>query len=171
MDMTASVVLSAFIAVFYTFSGGLYAVAYTDVVQLFCIFIGLWVCIPAALLQKKTSDLSENAMGWIGEIGGFREKLLWMDCMLLLVFGGIPWQVNIEQGKHMHTFHSLNYNSGLFPTGPFVAYLKGCQEIVICGWPRLHPHGHSARTDWGNCQEHWLIPIPIFAIPHFLFFT
>jgi len=39
--MTLSVVISALIAVFYTFTGGLYAVAYTDVVQLFCIFIGL----------------------------------------------------------------------------------------------------------------------------------
>jgi Na+/proline symporter len=41
MDMNLSVILSAFIAVAYTFFGGLYAVAYTDVVQLFCIFIGL----------------------------------------------------------------------------------------------------------------------------------
>lgn len=41
IDMTLSVIISAFIAVFYTFTGGLYAVAYTDVVQLFCIFIGL----------------------------------------------------------------------------------------------------------------------------------
>jgi high affinity choline transporter 7 len=64
-------------------------------VQLFCIFIGLWVCIPAALLQKKTTDLSANASGWIGEIGGLREKLLWVDCMLLLIFGGIPWQVRL----------------------------------------------------------------------------
>lgn len=39
--MGLSVIISALIAVFYTFSGGLYAVAYTDVVQLFCIFIGL----------------------------------------------------------------------------------------------------------------------------------
>lgn len=29
------------IAIFYTLVGGLYSVAYTDVVQLFCIFIGL----------------------------------------------------------------------------------------------------------------------------------
>lgn len=39
--MDISVILSAAIAVGYTFVGGLYAVAYTDVVQLFCIFIGL----------------------------------------------------------------------------------------------------------------------------------
>lgn len=41
LDKTTSVVLSAFIAVFYTLFGGLYSVAYTDVIQLFCIFIGL----------------------------------------------------------------------------------------------------------------------------------
>lgn len=41
IDMNISVVISALIAVFYTFTGGLYAVAYTDVVQLFCIFVGL----------------------------------------------------------------------------------------------------------------------------------
>ncbi|EJW78254.1 hypothetical protein WUBG_10837, partial [Wuchereria bancrofti] len=41
IDMTLSVIISAIIAVFYTFTGGLYAVAYTDVVQLFCIFVGL----------------------------------------------------------------------------------------------------------------------------------
>ena len=35
------VVLSACIAIVYTTCGGLYSVAYTDVVQLFCIIIGL----------------------------------------------------------------------------------------------------------------------------------
>ena len=39
--MDASVVASACVAVFYTLIGGLYSVAYTDVIQLFCIFIGL----------------------------------------------------------------------------------------------------------------------------------
>lgn len=36
-----SVVISALIAILYTLVGGLYSVAYTDVVQLFCIFVGL----------------------------------------------------------------------------------------------------------------------------------
>ncbi|EJW72129.1 hypothetical protein WUBG_16962, partial [Wuchereria bancrofti] len=94
IDMTLSVIISAIIAVFYTFTGGLYAVAYTDVVQLFCIFVGLWVCVPASLLQDKTKDLSRNAADWIGTIGGFKETTLWIDCMLLLIFGGIPWQAS-----------------------------------------------------------------------------
>lgn len=41
MDRNTSVILSACIAVFYTLFGGLYSVAYTDVIQLFCILIGL----------------------------------------------------------------------------------------------------------------------------------
>lgn len=41
MEQSTSVILSACIAVLYTLFGGLYSVAYTDVIQLFCIFIGL----------------------------------------------------------------------------------------------------------------------------------
>lgn len=41
ININMSVVISAMIAIFYTLVGGLYSVAYTDVVQLFCIFLGL----------------------------------------------------------------------------------------------------------------------------------
>lgn len=41
VDVHASVIVSALIAILYTLVGGVYSVAYTDVVQLFCIFIGL----------------------------------------------------------------------------------------------------------------------------------
>jgi Sodium:solute symporter family len=41
LNDTWSVIVSAIIAVSYTMFGGLYAVAYTDVVQLICIFVGL----------------------------------------------------------------------------------------------------------------------------------
>ena len=41
IDNTTAITVSAAIAVLYTFFGGLYSVAYTDVVQLICIFVGL----------------------------------------------------------------------------------------------------------------------------------
>ena len=41
MNMNTAVIVSALIAIFYTWVGGLYSVAYTDVVQLGCIFVGL----------------------------------------------------------------------------------------------------------------------------------
>ncbi len=41
VDNNTSIILSAAIALFYTLFGGLYSVAYTDVIQLGCIFVGL----------------------------------------------------------------------------------------------------------------------------------
>lgn len=41
LDRFTSVIASACIAIFYTLLGGLYSVAYTDVIQLICIFVGL----------------------------------------------------------------------------------------------------------------------------------
>lgn len=51
MDQNTSVILSSFVAIFYTLFGGLYSVAYTDVIQLFCIFIGL-VSIKKIIITK-----------------------------------------------------------------------------------------------------------------------
>ena len=39
--MSTAVIVSACVAVMYTFFGGLYSVAYTDVAQLIFIFVGL----------------------------------------------------------------------------------------------------------------------------------
>lgn len=96
MDQKTSVILSSCIAVFYTLFGGLYAVAYTDVIQLFCIFIGLWMCIPFALMNDHVQSLSSMDVDWIGEIDP-KEKWYYIDYGLLLVFGGIPWQVYFQR--------------------------------------------------------------------------
>uniref|UniRef100_A0A1I7XX86 High-affinity choline transporter 1-like n=1 Tax=Steinernema glaseri TaxID=37863 RepID=A0A1I7XX86_9BILA len=137
INLAISVIISAIIAVFYTFSGGLYAVAYTDVVQLFCIFVGLWVCIPAALLQEKTTDISREPSGWIGEIGGFRETANWIDCMLLLVFGGIPWQVYFQRVLSSKTSKGAQ----------LLSYVAGVGCIVMAIPPALI--GAIAKnTDW-----------------------
>ncbi|VDM58953.1 unnamed protein product [Angiostrongylus costaricensis] len=137
IDMNISVVISALIAVLYTFTGGLYAVAYTDVVQLFCIFVGLWVCVPAALLQDATRDLRRNAEDWLGEIGGFKETSLWWDCMLLLVFGGIPWQVYFQRVLSSRTSSGAQKLS-------FIAGL-GCLLMAI---PPALIGAIARNTDW-----------------------
>uniref|UniRef100_A0A8R1HX32 High-affinity choline transporter 1 n=3 Tax=Caenorhabditis japonica TaxID=281687 RepID=A0A8R1HX32_CAEJA len=137
IDMNASVTLSACIAVFYTFTGGYYAVAYTDVVQLFCIFVGLWVCVPAAMVHDGAKDISRNAGDWIGEIGGFKETSLWVDCMLLLVFGGIPWQVYFQRVLSSKTASGAQ-------TLSFVAGI-GCILMAI---PPALIGAIARNTDW-----------------------
>ncbi|CDW57532.1 high affinity choline transporter 1 [Trichuris trichiura] len=92
-----SVIASACVAVFYTFCGGLYSVAYTDVVQLVCIFIGLWLCIPSAMLNEATQNVVSTFDQWAGTIEGVPAWSLWIDSFLLLTFGGIPWQVYFQR--------------------------------------------------------------------------
>ena len=45
LEIDTAVIMSAVIAAGYTFFGGLYSVAYTDVIQLMCIFVGLVCCL------------------------------------------------------------------------------------------------------------------------------
>lgn len=96
MDHRTSVILSACIAVFYTLFGGLYSVAYTDVIQLFCIFIGLWLCIPFAWSNEHVQSLSDMNVDWIGSVDP-QDYWFYLDYGLLLIFGGIPWQVGISK--------------------------------------------------------------------------
>ncbi|KAL9899692.1 choline transporter isoform 1-T2 [Glossina fuscipes fuscipes] len=96
MDHRTSVILSSCIAIFYTLFGGLYSVAYTDVIQLFCIFIGLWMCIPFAWTNEHVKSLSSMEVDWIGEVEP-NQRWFYIDYGLLLVFGGIPWQVYFQR--------------------------------------------------------------------------
>ena len=94
MQLDTAVIMSALIAVFYTWIGGLYSVAYTDVVQLGCIFVGLVICIPFAWVNEAVEPITYDSQDWIGKMTPGYEWY-YADYMLLLTFGGIPWQVRI----------------------------------------------------------------------------
>ena len=124
LETNVSVIISACIAVFYTLAGGLYSVAYTDVIQLICILLGLVVAIPYALFQSDGTAISLSGMfdfssindapaftnnailsefaknntitisTWTGQVTNWG---LWWDTALLLMFGGIPWQVYFQR--------------------------------------------------------------------------
>ncbi|KAM7364014.1 choline transporter [Cochliomyia hominivorax] len=96
MDHRTSVILSSCIAIFYTLFGGLYSVAYTDVIQLFCIFVGLWMCIPFAWANEHVKSLSSMDVDWIGHVEP-EQRWFYIDYGLLLIFGGIPWQVYFQR--------------------------------------------------------------------------
>ena len=82
LEMNLSVIVSACIAVGYTFFGGLYSVAYTDVVQLGCIAVGLWLCVPFSLSNDATTSLSVTKDEWIGHLEGYRVGQ-WIDYAIL----------------------------------------------------------------------------------------
>ncbi|XP_013781010.1 high-affinity choline transporter 1-like [Limulus polyphemus] len=96
LEPNTSIIVSCCIAVFYTLIGGLYSVAYTDVIQLFCIFIGLWLCIPFSFLHEAVGDMSLNSTDWLGSVK-LSDAGIYIDYWFLLILGGIPWQVYFQR--------------------------------------------------------------------------
>ncbi|XP_048763871.1 high-affinity choline transporter 1-like [Ostrea edulis] len=133
-----AIVVSACIAVFYTLFGGLYSVAYTDVVQLICIFIGLWLCIPFAMTNEFVENISFNSTEWVKEVDPVFVGV-YIDSFLLLIFGGVPWQVFFQRVLSARTVgiaQSLSYAGGL-----------GC---IIMSVPSVLIGAIAVNTDWNR---------------------
>ncbi len=98
LDFSWSIVLSAAIVIAYTMTGGLWAVAVTDVAQLLVLIVGLWIVVP--FVAHEAGGLGP---AWRVYQAHFREAAApvnwwsWWDSALLLVFGGIPWHVYFQR--------------------------------------------------------------------------
>ncbi|XP_064458531.1 high-affinity choline transporter 1-like [Ornithodoros turicata] len=91
LHTTMAIIVSSVVAVLYTITGGLYSVAYTDIVELVCIFVGMWACIPFALTNEHVDPITSTSKDWIGTISA-ADVPSYIDNYLLFIFGGIPWQ-------------------------------------------------------------------------------
>ncbi|KAL3970134.1 TAR DNA-binding protein 43 [Sarotherodon galilaeus] len=144
ININMSVVISALIAIFYTLVGGLYSVAYTDVVQLFCIFLGLWISVPFALSNPAVSDIGVTAKKtiyqspWLGKIEP-EDNWLWADNFFLLMLGGIPWQVYFQR---VLSASSATYAQVLSFLAAF-----GCLVMAV---PSVLIGAIGASTDWNQ---------------------
>ncbi|CAC5422138.1 SLC5A7 [Mytilus coruscus] len=137
LDTKSSIVISSCIAVFYTLFGGLYSVAYTDVVQLFCIFIGLWLTIPFAMANEATTSIGFNATTkWVKDLDP-KYTGSYIDSYLLLIFGGIPWQVYFQRVLSAKTAANAQILS-------FVAAV-GC---IVMALPAVLIGAIATETDW-----------------------
>lgn len=106
LDTTSSIILSALIAIIYTALGGLWAVAVTDLLQMIILFGGLFLVLPFALKTAggwpKVWTAYQETFGAAASLLPSREALgtyywNWWDYALLLIFGGIPWQVYFQR--------------------------------------------------------------------------
>jgi high affinity choline transporter 7 len=48
-------------------------------------------------MSPLTTDITLNADQWVGTLEGWDVWSQWLDSGLLLVFGGIPWQVYFQR--------------------------------------------------------------------------
>lgn len=90
-----SIFVSATIAIAYTMLGGLRAVAYTDVIQLALIFVGLGLAVPFVLVSA--GGVAALTAAATAPTPDWREALVWSDWTVLLILGGIPWNVYFQR--------------------------------------------------------------------------
>jgi len=98
VNFETSILISAGVALLYTVIGGLWSVSYTDVLQLSLIAIGLGIAIPSGLESAGGGQRLWDA--YASQMPGFPRGVAiwkWLDMALLLIFGGIPWQVYFQR--------------------------------------------------------------------------
>ncbi|UCZ53166.1 sodium:solute symporter family protein [Bacillus shivajii] len=130
IDFTTSIIISGVIAIAYTVLGGMWAVAYTDLIQLAILIGGLFLVIPFALQHVGSlggswsayqADLASYA-NLFPPLDGLRHDdwgnwyWHWWDYALLLIFGGIAWQVYFQRvlsSKNENTAMWLSITAGI----------------------------------------------------------
>lgn len=106
LSIEVSIIVSAAVAIIYTTLGGLRSVAYTDVLQLFMLIVGLFVVLPVIILHAgglenlwETYSAKHGAAAYpvpsLASMGNSYWN--WWDFALLLILGGIPWQVYFQR--------------------------------------------------------------------------
>ncbi len=142
LDFQTSIILSAIIAVAYTVVGGMWSVAFTDVFQMLAVMIGLFLVLPFALSEvgglstvwsHYQTDMGSYASlfppldGWKDpEWGNYYWN--WWDFALLLIFGGIPWQVYFQRvlsAKSENTAMWLSIIAG------FICIIAAIPAVII----------------------------------------
>ncbi|XP_025099151.1 high-affinity choline transporter 1-like [Pomacea canaliculata] len=146
-DTTISIIISACVAVVYTFLGGLYSVAYTDVIQLVFIAVGLFLVFPFAM-NHEAVDISRVSGTWIGTIPTSSIGV-YLDFTLLLILGGIPWQTYFQRVLACRNARVACVSSLVGAVASVILAIPPCVIGVVGG-----------STDWNLTSYPGEIPIP-----------
>ncbi|KAG7496915.1 high affinity choline transporter 1-like [Solea senegalensis] len=146
MDISSSLAMSisAAVAIIYTLMGGLYSVAYTDVIQLSFMFFGLWLCVPFILTSPPAANFTLAAVThlyqepWIGKLE-LENAGRWTDDILLVSIGGICYQA----------FYQRVLSTATDTQAKMTCYVAA----VLCpilGIPSLIIGAVAASTNWNQ---------------------
>ncbi|XP_030297013.1 high-affinity choline transporter 1-like [Sparus aurata] len=134
--------ISAAVAITYTLLGGLYSVAYTDIIQLTLIFITSWLCIPFLFMSPTSVDITTTSFNhtfqapWVGTLTADR-AWRWIDIFLLLSIGDLGFQ----------DFHQRTLSASTSATAKLRCYAAAFL-IPTFGIPPVLIGAVAASTDW-----------------------
>ncbi|XP_045897888.1 high-affinity choline transporter 1-like [Micropterus dolomieu] len=142
ISYTLCIWISATVAIIYTLLGGLYSVAYTDVIQLTLIFVSLWLSVPFVLMNPHSADITKTAYNftyqapWIGSVKKER-AWVWIDNFLLLALSNLGYQ----------DFHQRTLSACSGATARITCFIAA-PLIFILGIPSVLIGAVAASTDW-----------------------
>ncbi|XP_061915390.1 high affinity choline transporter 1-like [Entelurus aequoreus] len=138
----ATLIGLAGVAITYTLLGGLYSVAYTDVVQLLLIFFSLWACVPFALTNQHVSHIGSTLMNntihppWIGDWNIYNFWVL-LDNFFFIALGSLGYQ----------TFHQRTLSAASPATAKRLCLIAAA-VILVFAVPPILLGAVGASTDW-----------------------
>ncbi|XP_056287730.1 high-affinity choline transporter 1-like [Pseudoliparis swirei] len=144
LPFSACVWISAAVAITYTVLGGLYSVAYTDVIQISLVFLSLWLCVPFVLTSGVYTDITETAFNhtqqgsWLGQIQS-DDIWRWIDHFLVMTLGNVAIQ----------DFHQRILSSSSTSTARIICFIAA-GAILIIGIPSVLIGAVAASTDWNS---------------------
>ncbi|MEZ5397978.1 MAG: sodium:solute symporter family protein [Bryobacterales bacterium] len=157
-DLRVAVIGSAAVAVLYTAFGGLRAVAWTDVLQLGLLLVGLGIVVPFALADNGVGPLLTAAGGH--GFGSVHEGISWLDYTVLLIFGGIPWNCYFQRVLSAPSADSAVRMSLWAGAMCLVAVIP---PLVIGLAAATHP--------WTEAQAAQIASAPALVLPYYLRFA
>lgn len=142
LSYTVSIWISAAVAITYTLLGGLYSVAYTDIIQLVLIFISLWLCVPFSMTSPAVVDITQTAYNytfqnpWVGSLDG-NQAWRWIDNFLLLGLGNLGLQ----------NFHQRTLSATSSSTAKITCFAAAF-IVPTLGIPPILLGAVAASTNW-----------------------
>ncbi|XP_059215624.1 high-affinity choline transporter 1-like [Centropristis striata] len=142
LSFTVCIWISAAVAISYTLLGGLYSVAYTDIIQLILIFVSLWICVPFVLMNPSSLDISQTLMNntlhapWIGQ-PGLKKTWIMIDGFILFTLGSLGYQC----------FHQRTLSASSTATAKLTCFAAAF-ILPILGIPSILVGAAAASTDW-----------------------
>lgn len=141
IEPEVAIIVSGAFAAIYTFIGGLYAVAFADVIQLVMMLFCLYLAVPFVLTSDRVSNPIHTKDIWQGSIAA-EDTGLWIDSAILMILGGIPWQVYFQRVLACRTVKDAKILSYLSGFGAFVAAIPAA---IIGVW--------GTTVNWANIPE------------------
>jgi len=174
ISVELGVIVSTVTAVAYTLVGGLFAVAYVDIIQLVTVGLGLIISVPFAfnsehrfgnLYDKIPSNMpnifrddgEDYTDGnhtfqdlWLGKLRNYQVGS-YLDVYILLICGGIPWQAYFQRVLSVKQVHHARILS-------FVAAF-GCFFMAI---PSVLIGAVASTADWhgAGLPNSTTLPLP-----------